>query len=215
MTVLPFAEHARRGVAQLRQLAAELADAWTAVWRRSLQMRVVISTLALSTAVIVVLGLVLQTQIASRVVEGKEVDAFARTESGAVIVERDLAGVDPQREGAQGEINNALDRLTNASAAGEPSAVSAGEFRAVLTTSVQDGGTQVAAGPIEDVAPDLREMVAQGTLARKYVTLTEDGVDVPTLIVGQPVRTANGELEFYLLFPLTAEQRTLGWCRAR
>ena len=32
---------------------------------------------------------------------------------------------------------------------------------------------------------------------------------MPTLLVGQPVRTANGELEFYLLFPLTAEQRTL------
>jgi two-component system sensor histidine kinase MtrB len=60
------------------------------------------------------------------------------------------------------------------------------------------------------VAPDLRDKVAQGTLSRKYVTLTEQGVDVPTLIVGQPVRTANGDLEFYLLFPLTAEQRTLG-----
>ena len=28
--------------------------------------------------------------------------------------------------------------------------------------------------------------------------------------MGQPVRTAAGDLEFYLLFPLTAEQRTLG-----
>jgi two-component system, OmpR family, sensor histidine kinase MtrB len=210
MTAFPLADHTRRGVAQVRQLALETADAFNAVWRRSLQMRVVISTLALSTAVLVVLGLVLQTQIALRVVEGKEHDALTRTEAGAVIVERDLSGVDPDREGAQGEINNALDRLTNASAAGEEAAASAGEFRAVLTTSLDDNGAQVAAGPVEDVAPDLRDMVSQGTLARKYVTLSENGVDVPTLIVGQPVRTANGELEFYLLFPLTAEQRTLG-----
>ena len=28
--------------------------------------------------------------------------------------------------------------------------------------------------------------------------------------IGQPVRTANGDLEFYLLFPLDSEQRTLG-----
>jgi two-component system sensor histidine kinase MtrB len=200
---------ARRSVAQVRQLTAELVEAWGAVWRRSLQLRVVISTLALSTAVIVVLGLVLQTQIASRVVEGKESDALLRTEAGAVVLERDLSGVDPDREGAQGEINNALDRLTNASAAGDQPDTAAGEFRAVLTTS-RDSGTQVSAGPVEDVAPDLRDKVAQGTLSRKYVTLTEQGVDVPTLIVGQPVRTANGDLELYLLFPLTAEQRTLG-----
>jgi two-component system, OmpR family, sensor histidine kinase MtrB len=210
MTAFPLAEHARRGVAQVRQLTAELAEAWNAVWRRSLQLRVVISTLALSTAVIVVLGLVLQTQIASRVVEGKETDALLRTEAGALILEGDLSGVDPDREGAQGEINNAIDRLTNTSAAGEQAGTSAGEFRAVLTTSRDDSGAQVAAGPVDDVAPDLRDMVAQGTLARKYVTLNENGLDVPTLIVGQPVRTANGELEFYLLFSLTAEQRTLG-----
>jgi two-component system sensor histidine kinase MtrB len=211
MTAFPLADHARRGLAQVRQLTLEMAEAWGAVWRRSLQMRVVISTLALSTAVIVVLGLVLQTQIALRVVEGKEHDALVRTEAGAVILERDLSGVDPDREGAQGEINNALDRLTNASAAGDAeSAATAGEFRAVLTTSRDDSGAQVAAGPVEDVAPDLRDAVAQGTLSRKYVTLTENGVEVPTLIVGQPVRTANGDLEFYLLFPLTAEQRTLG-----
>jgi two-component system sensor histidine kinase MtrB len=210
MTVVPLAEHARRGVAQVRQLTVELVDAFNAVWRRSLQLRVVISTLALSTTVIVVLGLVLQTQIASRVVEGKETDALLRTEAGAVLLERDLSGVDPDREGAQGEINNALDRLTNASAAADQSGTSAGEFRAVLTTSRDNTGAQVSAGPVEDVAPDLRDTVAQGTLSRKYVTLTEQGVEVPTLIVGQPVRTANGELEFYLLFPLTAEQRTLG-----
>ena len=202
-------DSARRGVAQVRQLAAELVEAFNSVWRRSLQLRVVISTLALSTAVIVVLGLVLQTQIASRVVEGKETDALLRTEAGAVILERDLSGVDPDREGAQGEINNALDRLTNASAAGDQPDTAAGEFRAVLTTS-RDSGTQLSAGPVEDVAPDLRDKVSQGTLSRKYVTLTEQGVDVPTLIVGQPVRTANGDLEFYLLFPLTAEQHTLG-----
>nr|WP_219413147.1 MtrAB system histidine kinase MtrB [Pseudonocardia nigra] len=191
-------------------MAADMTEAWSAIWRRSLQVRVVISTLALSTAVVVVLGLVLQTQIALRVLQAKEADTLARTEAGAVLLERDLSGVDPDREGAQGDLNNALDRLTNSSAADESTSTTAGEFRAVLTTSQDDPGAQVSAGPIEDVPVDLRTAVASGTLSRKYVTLTEEGVEVPTLIVGQPVRTANGELEFYLLFPLTAEQRTLG-----
>ena len=200
----------RRGLAPSRQLIAELTEAWNQAWRRSLQMRVVISTLALSTAVVLVLGLVLQTQIAQRLLQAKEADARVRTETGAVLLEGDLAGVDPDREGAQGELNNALDRLTNASSAeGQPA--TAGEFRAVLSTSVGDPGAQVSAGPVEDVPATLREAVAAGTLSNQYTTtFTEQGVEVPTLVVGQPVRTAVGDLEFYLLFPLTAEQRTLG-----
>jgi two-component system, OmpR family, sensor histidine kinase MtrB len=200
----------RRGLAQARQVTAEMAEAWGTVWRRSLQVRVVISTLVLSTAVVVVLGFVLQTQIASRVLQAKEEDARARTEAGALLMERELSSVDPDREGAQGDLNNALNRLTNASAADEPAGTTAGEFRAVLTTSRDDVGAQVAAGPVQDVPPDLRDAVAGGALASKYETLTEHGRAVPTLIVGQPVRTANGELEFYLLFPLGAEERTLG-----
>ena len=75
----------------------ELAIAWGAVWRRSLQLRVVISTLALSTAVVLVLGLILQTQIALRVLQAKEADTLARAEAGRVLLERDLSGVDPDR----------------------------------------------------------------------------------------------------------------------
>jgi two-component system, OmpR family, sensor histidine kinase MtrB len=206
----PLAERVRRGLAPTRQLITELTEAWSVAWRRSLQLRVVISTLALSTAVVLVLGLVLQTQIAQRLLQAKEADARLRTETGAVLLERDLAGVDPDREGAQGELNNALDRLTNASSA-EDQPATAGEFRAVLSTSARDAGAQVAAGPVDDVPAMLREAVAAGTLSSQYTTtLTEQGVEVPTLIVGQPVRTAVGDLEFYLLFPLTAEQRTLG-----
>jgi two-component system sensor histidine kinase MtrB len=205
-----LAQRVRRGLAPARQLVAELTEAWSVAWRRSLQLRVVISTLALSTAVVLVLGLVLQTQIAQRLLQAKEADARVRTETGAVVLERDLAGVDPDREGAQGELNLALDRLTNTSADVDQPAT-AGEFRAVLTTSVGDAGAQVSAGPVEDVPATLREAVAAGTLSNQYTTtLSEQGVEIPTLIVGQPVRTAAGDLEFYLLFPLTAEQRTLG-----
>ena len=210
MTAVPLADRTRHGIDQARQLGGELTDAFNAVWRRSLQLRVVISTLALSTTVIIVLGLVLQTQIAQRVVQGKEVDTLSRAEAGRILLERALSGVDPDREGAQGELNNALDGLTNASVADEPVSPTAGEFRAVLATARRDGGAEVSAGPVADVPSDLRDAVATGTLSRKYLTLSEDGDDVPMLLIGQPVRTANGDLEFYMLFPLESEQRTLG-----
>jgi len=186
----------------------ELAIAWGAVWRRSLQLRVVISTLALSTAVVLVLGFVIQTQIAGNILQAKLDDAQNQIESGAALLERELASVDPNREGAQGELNNALDRLTNSSdASGTPAA---GAFRAVLATTAIGANSSVAAGPLEDVPSDLRQSVADGARAVRYGTVDSQGVDVPALMIGQPVRTANGDLEFYLLFPLDSEQRTLG-----
>jgi two-component system, OmpR family, sensor histidine kinase MtrB len=193
----------RRTVEQVRQLGMELAIAWGAVWRRSLQLRVVISTLALSTAVVLVLGFVIQTQIAGNILQAKLDDAQNQIESGAALLERELASVDPNREGAQGELNNALDRLTNSSdASGTPAA---GAFRAVLATTAIGANSSVAAGPLEDVPSDLRQSVADGARAVRYGTVDSQGIDVPALMIGQPVRTANGDLEFYLLFPLDSE----------
>jgi two-component system sensor histidine kinase MtrB len=213
---LPLAHRARQAVAQIRAVAVEVGALVDAIWRRSLQVRVVVSTLALSAAVVLVLGLVLQTQIAGRILQGKEVDALGQAEAGAAVLERELAGVDPDGEGAQGELNKALDRLTNASLADDANSPSAGEFRAVLTAGLrQPGGVagsgtdEVSAGTVADVPADLRGHVADGSLARRYVTITAQGVEIPTLIIGQPVRTAGRPLEFYLLFPLDAEQRTL------
>jgi len=77
---LPLARRAKRTVAQIRAVAVEVGALIDAVWRRSLQVRVVVSTLALSAAVILVLGLVLQTQIAGRILQGKEVDALGQAE---------------------------------------------------------------------------------------------------------------------------------------
>ena len=209
MTAAPAADRLRSGLEQARRFAAEVADASGAVWRRSMQLRVVTSTLVLSTAVVLVLGLILQTQIATRLLQGKETDTLARFQAGAALLERDLAGVDPDGDGAEGELNLALAQLTSAS---DPASQTAGEFRAVLTTGRTDGGEEVSSGPVDDVPADLRRDVGgNGTLARKYWTVSDAGVEVPTLVVGQPVRTAGPRvLEFYMLFPLDSEQRTLG-----
>jgi two-component system, OmpR family, sensor histidine kinase MtrB len=199
----------KRTLAQLRVVGQEVLDAFNAVWRRSLQVRVVVSTLALSTTVVLVLGLVLQTQIAQRLLQAKESDTLNRAESARIVVEQQLAGADLSRGATAGGLNNALDQLTNDSSSGT-NAPSAGEFRAVLTTDARDsGGTEVSAGPVADVPADLREKVQLGTLSRKYVTLDDQGTAVPTLIIGQPVRTDATPLEFYLLFPLDDEARTL------
>jgi two-component system sensor histidine kinase MtrB len=160
-----LAERTGRGVAQLRQLRVELSDAFDAVWRRSLQLRVVISTLALSLAVVLVLGFILQTQIAGQLLQGKETDAVSRLETSRIVLERDLSGVDPDRDGAAGELNNALSRLSSTSLEGE-AAPAAGEFFAVLAASRSDISTELTVGRIEDVPADMRDAGRRGCASR-------------------------------------------------
>jgi two-component system sensor histidine kinase MtrB len=199
----PVLRRVVRALNPVRTQAQELAAVLAASWRRSLQLRVVVSTLALSSAVVLVLGLVLQSEIAERLLQAKLEGALTQAEAGRVVLEADLAGVDPDREGAQDTLTTALARLTN-SDAGDPGSPNAGEFRAALTTG-SGNGPEVSAGPIDQVTREQRNTVAEGGLSRQYTTVG----GVPTLVIGQPVETAGRELQFYLLFPLEAERMTL------
>ncbi len=183
-----------------------------------MQLRVVLSTVAMSTVVVLVLGLVLQTQIADRLLEGKQQAALVQADISRGNLERDLARVDPDRDGTQATLDEALNGLTSS---GSGSDRDAGAFEAVLvagTEAIGTPGTAGASGSITDpssgpagaVPAQLRAPVLKGFLATKYVTVSQGGrPDVPAYVVGQPVRTAGRNLQLYLIFPLSAEQRTL------
>ncbi|MDD7963769.1 MtrAB system histidine kinase MtrB [Actinomycetospora sp. DW7H6] len=218
---------------RLDRFAAERVGQVRVLWRRSMQLRVVLSTLAMSVVVVAVLGLVLQTQIADRLVQGKEQAALIQADISRQALERDLARIDPDRDGAQAVLDDVLDRLSTSGQDAESSGLArgsdpvsdAGAFDAVLiagsdtvgtvpgTLPTVPGGTsgEVSAGPAQVIPPQLRAPVLQGFLATKYLTVASSGqaAPVPTLVVGQPVRTAGRNLQLYLLFPLSAEQRTL------
>ena len=219
---------------RLERFAAERVGQVRVLWRRSMQLRVVLSTLAMSVVVVAVLGLVLQTQIADRLVQGKEQAALIQADISRQALERDLARIDPDRDGAQAVLDDVLDRLSTSGqgadqdglARGSDPTSDAGAFDAVLIAgsdtvgagapgalpTVPGGATvEVSAGPAEVIPPQLRAPVLQGFLATKYLTVASSGqaAPVPTLVVGQPVRTAGRNLQLYLLFPLSAEQRTL------
>lgn len=218
---------------RLDRFAAERVGQVRVLWRRSMQLRVVLSTLAMSVVVVAVLGLVLQTQIADRLVQGKEQAALIQADISRQALERDLARIDPDRDGAQAVLDDVLDRLSTSGQDAESSGLArgsdpvsdAGAFDAVLiagsdtvgtvpgTLPTVPGGTsgEVSAGPAQVIPPQLRAPVLQGFLATKYLTVASSGqaAPVPTLVVGQPVRTAGRSLQLYLLFPLSAEQRTL------
>ncbi|MDD7935536.1 MtrAB system histidine kinase MtrB [Actinomycetospora straminea] len=217
---------------RLDRFAAERVGQVRVLWRRSMQLRVVLSTLAMSVVVVAVLGLVLQTQIADRLVQGKEQAALIQADISRQALERDLARIDPDRDGAQAVLDDVLDRLSTSGqdaeqgglARGTDPVSDAGAFDAVLIAgsdtvgavpgtlpTVPGGRGEVSAGPAQIIPPQLRAPVLQGFLATKYLTVASSGqaAPVPTLVVGQPVRTAGRNLQLYLLFPLSAEQRTL------
>jgi two-component system sensor histidine kinase MtrB len=203
----PAARHARRGLAELRRHGAAFGERW----RRSLQLRVVISTLALSLAVVFVLGMVLETEITERLLATKTQAAIAQAEASALVVQRELTGVNPGADALEGRFRSALNKLTSPGSNQQDAASSAaGAFQPVLAdgTGTDSTGRAPSAGPYTDVPASLRRYPENGTIGTMINTVDRDGTRTTMLIVGVPVTSSSHPLQLYLLFPLTAEQRT-------
>lgn len=201
----------RRPVARTAEWARELATQGGTAWRRSLQLRVVTSTVVLSSTVVLVLGVVLQTQIAGRLMESKIDAAVSQVENSQTVVEFELGSVDPSAASLSSRLTNAIDRLTSTDGEDATSA-SAGAFEPVLVdggSPLGPTGTGQGVGPLDDLPASLRSAVEQGGLALEFTTVQRDSAAVTMLAVGIPVDSAGRSLQLYLLFPLTAEQRTL------
>lgn len=208
---------ARRGRVY-RRLVARVRDEfllrWTrfeALWRRSLQLRVVVSTLALSSAVVFVLGMVLQTQISHRLLAAKENAAVLQVESSLPVLERELTAVDPNSDSVSVQLAAALNRLTTTVSGQQTTESVAGAFDPVLVDGQGNGDRrkQASAGPIGDVPDGLRKSVERGQLTQQITTVQRGAERVTMLAVGTPVGSSTRPLQVYMLFPLTAEQRTL------
>ncbi|HKR52499.1 MAG TPA: MtrAB system histidine kinase MtrB [Pseudonocardiaceae bacterium] len=199
----------RRVIGTARELAAVVG----AMWRRSLQIRMVGATVALSSTVVLVLGMVLQAQVAQRLIENKTQAALLQVQNSSAVVESELGAVDPTSVSLVSRLTTAVERLTNPDASGERAApVGAGAYEPVL---VDGGGPSGVAGtgqnvgPVNDVPAALRDAVERGALAHKITTVQRGETAVTMLVVGRPVASAGRTMQLYLLFPLTAEQRTL------
>lgn len=175
-----------------------------------MQLRVVVSTLALSAAVVAVLVMVLQTEITARMLQTKESAAIGQVEYSLPILERELTAVDPNSGSVSEQLEGALNRLTTSASGQSTNQSVAGAFDSVLVDgkAPADRGPQPSAGPVEDVPPRLRSLVERGSLTTQITTPRRDGVTM--LVVGTPVSSSTRPLQAYLLFPLTAEKQTLG-----
>jgi two-component system sensor histidine kinase MtrB len=186
------------------------------LWRHSLQFRVTMSTLALSSAVVFVLGMVLQNQITERLLDTKRHAAVEQTQALADTAARELVGVGGESADAlHTRLENALKKISTTSAS--PAGSAAGTFEPVLASvgrDQADAGPQadadpVYAGPFNSVPVGLRQFVEGNHLARLEHTVDTNGGRTTYLIVGTPLNSVASPLQLYLLFPLTSEQNTV------
>ncbi|SDD21699.1 MtrAB system histidine kinase MtrB [Actinokineospora iranica] len=195
-------------VATGRRHSAAFGD----LWRRSLQLRVVVSTLALGSAVVFVLGMVLQNQITERLLGTKEAAAVAQTRAAVQIAELELVGISRDSDAIRDRLTSALNKLTSSSP-DQSGAGAAGAFEPVLVNDAPDMAREdvSAAGDYNSVPKSLRDFVLSTpnrTVSQIY-TVDREGERLTFLMVGAPVTTTNPALQLYMLYPLAAEQRTI------
>ncbi|MEU7529776.1 MtrAB system histidine kinase MtrB [Saccharothrix sp. NPDC042600] len=207
MTLLDSARRElRRGIDTARRHGVAFGE----LWRRSLQLRVVVSTLALSSAVVFVLGMVLQVQITGQLLETKTEAAIRQADASAAAVQPDLSGLNPGPDSVRARFTAALNKINAAGAGLDSSSSGAGAFEPVLYDPVEVGpdGLPTAVGPWEDVPKALVKMLDQGSAGYQITTVERPTGPTTLLIVGKPVNTASRSMHLYLLFPLTGEQAT-------
>ncbi|HWE91604.1 MAG TPA: MtrAB system histidine kinase MtrB [Pseudonocardiaceae bacterium] len=186
------------------------------LWRRSLQVRVVTSVLALSSAVVFVLGMVLQNEITDRLLTAKEQAAEAQAATAQRTVNTELRGVNPGSDDLPSRLANALNSLTSSSSDDQQQVASsaAGAFEPVLADAAgQPDGQVVSAGPYDNVPAQLRADVQADKAAAQITTVTTAGVSTTYVVVGAPITSASQPMQLYLLFPLTSEQHTIAVVR--
>lgn len=196
----------------LTPVATWFRDVGTAlghVWRRSLQLRVIVSTLTLSLIVITILGVVLTSQITDRLLDAKINAAVEEMDRARNTVESQLAGV--HDIGTQ-RLGDARDALSNRGGTGQSSGV-AGSFDSALSMV---GGTpqqQISVGPISEVPEELRRFVQRNQVSYQFATVADpDGYHGRALVIGSPSAEIP-TLEIYLIFPLANEERSLALMR--
>ncbi|ALG86947.1 histidine kinase [Gordonia phthalatica] len=196
----------RRAIAAVGRVAGQ-------VWRRSVQTRVIVSTLVLSFVVLLILGFVLISQITGRLLDAKQEVATEEIGRMRSVVERVLSSAEPN-SAVQNRLARARSLMTDQDPETAQTAAVAGSFDSVLVVPGETRPEQeIAVGPVDDVPFSLRKMVAGGQVAYQYTTIKQGDGTVSALVIGSPVESPIQGLELYLVFPLASEQNTVSLVR--
>lgn len=166
--------------------------------------------MVLSFVVLLIVGFLLISQIAGRLIDEKQTQALNQLERSRNLVERVLTSTEASSS-AQTRLSRARALLTDQDVEGGASVgVGSGGFDVVLLVPGAPGRPPVSGvGPVSEVTAQLQDMVARGQVAYQYTTVQRGDGSVPALVVGTPVETAIPDLELYIVFPMGSEQNTI------
>ena len=178
-------------------------------WHKSLQLRVVGTTLVVSIAVIAVLGVFLVQQIATGLLANERTLALNQTAGGLATAQADTA-IQGSPTSASAALISLASSLQARSAPGNSYFVLIKQlngYSALIGVRADEVQPQsIPAGLVKDVTSEQ----VKGRSDRLYyvpATLVSSGGNrQPALAVGAPI---NGKDQLYYLFPLTAQQQTL------
>ncbi|KPI21734.1 integral membrane sensor signal transduction histidine kinase [Actinobacteria bacterium OK074] len=194
------------------------------LWRRNIQLRIVVTTLLMSLAVVLLLGFVVIGQVRNGLLDAKVKASQSQASGGFTVAggkADDAAGSGDDSsatdDSAVQNISNWMSDLVQSLSSGGQ-----GAFDVVtLSTSAADNegrgfGPRASGGvnPSLSVPDDLRKRVDAGTgAAQSYTRIIYtkgQGDPQPGLIIGKQVNDPNNNpYQLYYLFPLTQEEKSL------
>ncbi|MEI7778712.1 MAG: MtrAB system histidine kinase MtrB [Actinomycetes bacterium] len=184
-------------------------------WRRSLQLRVVATTLLVSLVILTSLGFMLLNRVSDGLVTAKVRVSLVEAAAGQVEAQRilDAAGASTTPLSPQSLVDQVVTVLLSRS--GSPPL-----FEVLLLSALPTGSVAPERGSylVSEVSlpADLRSSVRHGQNQQYTFTTIKylDGTAAPGLAVGAPLTVRSiGPYELYYLFPLTQEQETLDLVR--
>ncbi len=185
-------------------------------WRRSLQLRVVTTTIVLSLVVIAVLGNFLVSRIASGLLDAKVHAALAEAATGSRTAQEAFDSADR----SDPSVFDTLVRDLVESLANGGGPAGANEIVLQRGPDLTSPLAPLGVSSSPDIGPDsipsrLSRAVGSDSAQRfTYASVTEAGRSVPAVVIGSPVVVPTvGVYELYFVFPLDAETASLDLVR--
>ncbi|MGA4985511.1 MtrAB system histidine kinase MtrB [Streptomyces cellulosae] len=195
----------------------------TRLWRRNIQLKVVVTTLLMSLGVVLLLGFVVIGQVRNGLLEAKVKASQSQATGGFAVAKQQAEqavsvtgeeGTAPDGGPSQSVIQWMSDLVASLSSGGQ------GAFDVVTLPAGGDSGSgrgpRASGGvnPAASVPAALRERVGTGTgAAQSYTRIVyaeKDKGSQPALVIGKQVNDPNGDpYQLYYLFPLTQEEKSL------
>ncbi|GEC10311.1 two-component sensor histidine kinase [Streptomyces spinoverrucosus] len=192
------------------------------LWRRNIQLKVVVTTLLMSLGVVLLLGFVVIGQVRNGLLDAKVKASQSQATGGFAVAKQradeaasrtadDPTAVDGRS--SQNVIQWMSDLVSSLSSGGQ------GAFDVVTLPAGDNSGSgrgpRASGGvdPNESVPQDLRARVNSSTTAAQSYTriiYSGDKDSQPALVIGKEVNDPNGDpYQLYYLFPLTQEEKSL------